>query len=190
LLPPDLENVPSAEGPLPPPSELAGRPYALPVDILGELHGPLFYADCNGFRKLYACSLELVEELCDESRFAKKLTQSLARVRALARDGLFTAYHSEPNWQKAHDVLMPGFSYAGLQNYHGAMLDISCQLTARWGACIGQRPVDASTDLQKLAMDTVALAGFGARIDSFSYDGLAPVPQSFTTAMSELEKRS
>ncbi|HTM85530.1 MAG TPA: cytochrome, partial [Mycobacterium sp.] len=100
-LPPDLENVPSAEGALPPPSELVGRPHALPVDILGELHGPLFYADYSGFRKLYACSLELVEELCDESRFAKNLMHSLARVRPLAGDGLFTAYHGEPNWQKA-----------------------------------------------------------------------------------------
>lgn len=187
-LPPDLEDVPSAEGPLPPLSDLVGRPYALPVDILGELHGPLFYADYSGFRKLYACSLELVEELCDESRFTKNLTQSLAQVRPLAGDGLFTAYHGEPNWQKAHDVLMPGFSYAGLRNYHSAMLDISCQLVDRWDACIGQRPVDASTDLQKLAMDTVALAGFGARFDSFSYEGLAPIPQSFTAAFGELGK--
>ena len=185
---PDLDNVPSAEGPLPPPSDLAGRPYALPVDILGERHGPLFYADYSGFRKLYACSLELVEELCDESRFAKNLTQSLARVRPLAGDGLFTAYHGEPNWQKAHDVLMPGFSYAGLRDYHGAMLDIGGQLVDRWDACVGQRPVDASTDLQKLAMDTVALAGFGARFDSFSYDGLAPIPHSFTAAADELGK--
>ncbi len=185
---PDLDNVASAEGPLPPPSDLVGRPYALPVDILGELHGPLFYADYSGFRKLYACSLELVEELCDESRFAKNLTPSLARVRPLAGDGLFTAYHGEPNWQKAHDVLMPGFSYAGLRNYHAAMLDIGGQLVDRWDACVGQRPVDASTDLQKLAMDTVALAGFGARFDSFSYDGLAPIPHGFTTALGELGK--
>lgn len=68
-LPPELDDVPSAEGPLPPPSELVGRSYALPIDILGELHGLLFYADYSGVRKLYACSRELVEELCDESRF-------------------------------------------------------------------------------------------------------------------------
>jgi cytochrome P450/NADPH-cytochrome P450 reductase len=187
-LPPDLDNVPSAEGPLPPLSDLVGRPYALPVDILGELHGPLFYADYSGLRKLYACSLELVDELCDESRFAKNLMQSLTQVRPLAGDGLFTAYHGEPNWQKAHDVLMPGFSYAGLRNYHGAMLDIGCQLLDRWDACVGLRSVDASTDLQKLAMDTVALAGFGARFDSFSCDGLAPIPHSFTAAAGELGK--
>jgi cytochrome P450/NADPH-cytochrome P450 reductase len=184
---PDLPGVPSAEGPLPGAEQLVGRPRALPVDLLGELHGPLFYADFNGgFRKLYACSLELVTELCDESRFTKNLTATLARVRPLAGDGLFTAYHGEPNWQRAHDVLLPGFSYAGLRAYHAAMLDINCKMIDRWDASAGVRPVDVSRDLQKLAMDTVALAGFGSRFDSFDCPGLAQIPQSFTTALGEL----
>lgn len=184
--PPELDDIPSAEGSLPGPELLAGRPYALPVDLLGELYGPLFYADFDGERKLYACSANLVEELCDEQRFAKNLTQSLARVRPLAGDGLFTSFYGEPNWQKAHDVLLPGFSYAGLRNYHSAMLDINCQLISRWDARAGSRPVDVSTDLQKLAMDTVALAGFGARFNSFDVDGLAPIPASFTAALGEV----
>jgi cytochrome P450/NADPH-cytochrome P450 reductase len=186
-LPPDLENIPSAEGPLPSPSDLVGRPYAVPIDILGELHGPLFYADFSGERKLYACSLELVEELCDESRFAKNPMQNIAIFRPMAGDGLFTAYHGEPNWQKAHDVLMPGFSYNGLRNYHGAMLDIGSQLIAHWDASAGQQPVNATTDLHKVAMDTIALAGFGARFDSFNIDGFAPIEESFDTAGEELE---
>ncbi|MCB0927388.1 MAG: cytochrome P450 [Mycobacterium sp.] len=182
-LPPELDHVPSAVGPLPTAADLAGRPYALPIDILGERHGPIFYADFSGIRKLYVCSLELVDELCDENRFAKNLTPTLARVRPLAGDGLFTAYHGEPNWQKAHDVLLPGFSYAGLRKYHGAMLDINTALITRWDAAAGHRPVDVSDDLQKLAMDTVALAGFGARFDSFAHTGLAPIPQCFTSAL-------
>ena len=185
-LPPTLNDVPAMNGPLPGAEQLAGRPYCLPVDLLGELYGPLFYGDYSGVRKLYACSLELVEELCDEGRFAKNLTAALARVRPLAGDGLFTAYHGEPNWQTAHDVLLPGFSYAGLRNYHDAMLDINRQLTDRWDARVGERPVDVSGDLQKLAMDTVGLAGFGARFDSYAYDGLAPIPQAFTSALTEV----
>ena len=185
-LAPELTDVPSAEGTLPGAAELAGRPYALPVDLLGELHGPLFYADYSTFRKLYACSMELVEELCDEQRFAKNLTPSLARVRPLAGDGLFTAFHGEPNWQKAHDVLLPGFSYAGLRNYHDAMLDINGRMIARWDAKAGRESVNISDDLQKLAMDTVGLAGFGAQFASFDHDGLAPIPQSFTAALGEL----
>src|SRR5215470_16639956 len=172
--PPQLDDVPSAEGAIPTWADVAGRPYALPIDILGERHGPLFYADYNGVRKLYACSADLVDELCDESRFAKNLTESLALARPLAGDGLFTAYHGEPNWQQAHDVLLPGFSYAGLRAYHAAMLDINCKMIGRWDASAGVGPVDVSNDLQKLAMDTVALAGFGSRFDSFGYAGLAP----------------
>ncbi|OBK14424.1 bifunctional cytochrome P450/NADPH--P450 reductase [Mycobacterium asiaticum] len=189
--PPELDGVPSAEGLLPGRDQLLGRPRALAVDLLGELHGPLFYADFNGgIRKLYACSLELVTELCDENRFAKNLTTTLARVRPLAGDGLFTAFHGEPNWQRAHDVLLPGFSYAGLRAYHDAMLDINNKLIARWDASAGIGPVDVSNDLQKLAMDTVALAGFGSRFDSFEYPGLAPIPQSFTTALGELASQT
>ena len=185
-LPPTIGGVPSVDGPLPTEGELAGRPYALPIDVLAELHGPIFYGEWSGVRKLYACSVDLVEELCDENRFAKNLTKSLVRVRPLAGDGLFTAFHGEPNWQKAHDVLLPGFSYAGLRNYHDAMLDINRQLVARWDARVGVDPVDVSGDLQKLAMDTVGLAGFGARFESYDYDGLAPIPQSFTDALTEV----
>ncbi|UXA18073.1 cytochrome P450 [Mycobacterium sp. SMC-4] len=185
-LPPSLDGVPVADEPLPSEDDLVGRPHALPIDTLGELYGPIFYSGFSGTRKLYVCSLELVDELCDETRFAKNITESLARVRPLAGDGLFTAYYGEPNWQRAHDVLMPGFSYAGLRNYHGAMMDINDQLIARWDTRAGRQPVDVSDDLQKLAMDTVALAGFGARFESFDHDGLAPIPQCFTTALIEV----
>jgi cytochrome P450/NADPH-cytochrome P450 reductase len=90
-LPPELENVPSAEGPLPPLSAVAGRPHAVPIDILHELHGPLFYADYRGLRQLYACSLQLAAELCDETRFVKNVNPGLEVLRPIAGDGLFTA---------------------------------------------------------------------------------------------------
>jgi cytochrome P450/NADPH-cytochrome P450 reductase len=184
---PDLKGLPSAEGPLPVPPDLVGRPYALPIDILSELHGPLFYANFTGERTLYACSLELVEELCDDSRFAKNPMQSIAMFRPMVEDALFTAYHGEPNWQKAHDVLMPGFSYSGLRNYQDAMLEIGSNLITHWDARVGQQSVDGSADLHKLAMDTVALAGFGARLHSFTYEGLAPMEDSFNAAAVELD---
>lgn len=180
--PAEIAGVPSAEGNLPAWAELVGRPCVLPIDILWERDGPIFYADFSGFRKLYACSLELVDELCDESRFTKNVTASLARSRALVGDGLFTAYHGEPNWQKAHDVLLPGFSYNGLRQYHDALLEINYGLTDLWDSRAGGGAVDVATDLQKLAMDSVALAGFGERFNSFQLDGFAPFPQSFLTA--------
>ena len=68
-LPPELDNVPSAEGPLPTPADLTGRPYALPIDLLGEVRPDL--PPTGGIRKLYVCSLELVNRLCGETRFVR-----------------------------------------------------------------------------------------------------------------------
>ena len=33
-------------------------------------------------------------------------------------DGLFTAYNDEPNWHKAHNLLMPAFIQAAMRRYH------------------------------------------------------------------------
>lgn len=183
-LPPDLDGLPSAGSELP--EFDAGRPYAMPSDLLAERYGPLFYGEFSGARRLYACSLELVDELCDEERFVKNPTKPLARVRPLVGDGLFSAFHGEPNWQKARDVLLPGFGFTGVRGYHAAMLDINDRLVRKWDATVGKSPVDVSMDLQKLAMDTVGFALMGTQFDSFSYDGFAPIPESFLAASAAL----
>ncbi|QRY45572.1 cytochrome P450 [Mycolicibacterium boenickei] len=188
-LPPDIDDVPSAVGLDLPPGPVAGRPYALPADVLAEQYGPLFYADFTGSRRLYACSLSLVDELCDETRFTKGITVRLDRFRTLVGNGLFTSYPGENGWQQAHDVLMPGFSFSGLRSYHPAMLDINRQLIALWdetAGAVGPRLVDVAGDLAKLAMDTVGLAGFGARFDSYHQDGLADIPASFAAALTQI----
>jgi cytochrome P450/NADPH-cytochrome P450 reductase len=185
-LPPEIDGVPSAVGVELPPGPVPGRPYALPADVLAEQYGPLFYADFTGSRRLYACSLELVDELCDESRFTKGITDRLDRFRTLVENGLFTSYPGEHGWQQAHDVLIPGFSFSGLRSYHPAMLDINRQLLAQWDDAAGRRAVDVAGDLAKLAMDTVGLAGFGARFDSYHHDGLADIPASFAAALDQI----
>ncbi len=165
---------------------MPGRPYSLPLDLLTEQYGPLFYADFGASRRLYACSLALVDELCDETRFTKALTDRLARFRPVVGNGLFTAYPGEDGWQEAHDVLIPGFSFSGLRSYHPAMLDINRQLIEQWDAAVGARTVDVAGDLAKLAMDTVGLAGFGARFDSYQHDGLADIPASFAATLDQV----
>ncbi|MEN4447502.1 cytochrome P450 [Mycobacterium sp. SM3041] len=185
-VPPEIPGVPSAVGVELPPGPVPGRPYSLPLDLLTEQYGPLFYADLGPGKRLYACSLALVDELCDETRFTKALTGRLARFRPVVGNGLFTAYPGEEGWQEAHDVLIPGFSFSGLRSYHPAMLDINRQLLAQWDAAVGTRAVDVAGDLAKLAMDTVGLAGFGARFDSYQHDGLADIPASFAATLNQV----
>ena len=56
---------------------------------------------------------------CATKRFDKAVRGSLRRVRMLGGDALFTAETQEPNWQKAHNILLPTFAHRMMQTYHG-----------------------------------------------------------------------
>lgn len=59
---------------------------------------------------MFVSSHELVDELCDEERFTKKVTGGLGEIRNGVHDGLFTAhYPGEENWAIAHRILVPAF---------------------------------------------------------------------------------
>ncbi len=65
---------------------------------------------------------ELVAEVCDVTRFDKQIYNELENVRAFSGDGLFTSRTTEPNWQKAHNILLPTFSKQAMKGYHDMML--------------------------------------------------------------------
>lgn len=118
----------------------------------------------------------LCAELCDESRFVKALPPALVALRDFAGDGLFTAYNDEPNWQLAHDLLVPAFTRPAMQRYHGVMLEAVRELFA---ALPDDRPVDVATWMTKLTMETIARAAFSHDFGSFTL----PEPHPFVPAM-------
>jgi len=76
---------------------------------LAQEFGPIYWLDMLGKPVVIVSGFELVEELCDESRFDKSVRGALRRLRDFAGDGLFTAYTQEPNWSRAHNILLPSF---------------------------------------------------------------------------------
>ena len=105
--------------------------------------GPVFEFRFLGVRYVVAAGSDVVAELTDESRFCKHVGPDIEALRLLGGDGLFTAYNDEPNWQKAHDVLMPAFSQQSMRRYHAIMFDVADELTARWDE---RQIVDVSAD--------------------------------------------
>ena len=123
---------------------------------------------------------ELVDQLCDESRFDKKLAgglKSLGGVRA--GRGLFTSETQDPNWRKAHNVLLPAFSMDAMRGYYPRMLDIAVQLMQKWDRLNPDDVVDVPADMTRLTLDTIALCGFNYRFNSFYRD----TPHPFVVAM-------
>ncbi|MFE4059707.1 cytochrome P450, partial [Streptomyces sp. NPDC059096] len=151
---------------------------SLPVHVQMELmrrHGPLVVQRRYGRDLVMAAGLDVVTELADERRFAKYVGPALENVREFAADGLFTAYNDEPNWAKAHDILMPAFSLGSMRTYHPVMLEVAHRVTAAWDRHAAEgTPADVADDMTRMTLDTIGLSGFGFDFGSFERDGTHP----------------
>jgi cytochrome P450/NADPH-cytochrome P450 reductase len=99
----------------------------------------------------------------------------------MAGDGLFTAYTTEPNWSKAHNILLPNFGDRAMQSYHPTMLDVALEMCQKWERLNAEDEIDVVHDMTALTLDTIGLCGFGYRFNSFYRDDFHP----FVNAMVE-----
>ncbi|AEW97204.1 MULTISPECIES: cytochrome P450 [Streptomycetaceae] len=135
---------------------------------LAREHGPVFRRRFGTFESLLVGSVDAVTELCDDERFVKAVGPVLTNVRQIAGDGLFTAYNDEPNWAKAHDILLPAFALSSMHTYHPTMLRVAKRLIAAWDTALADgAPVDVADDMTRMTLDTIGLAGFGYDFGSF-----------------------
>lgn len=142
------------------------RPLQSLMALTREL-GPIFELNMMGTPLVVVSGASLVEELSDESRFDKAVRGSLRRIRALAGDGLFTSDTQEPNWAKAHNILLPTFAQRAMANYLPLMHDIAGQLCTKWERLNADDEIDVVHDMTALALDTIGICGFGYRFNSF-----------------------
>jgi cytochrome P450 / NADPH-cytochrome P450 reductase len=143
-------------------------------------YGPIFKLAFPGSIRLFVSGLELVDEICDDERFDKKVGGGLAAFRGgPVTTGLFTADTENPLWSRAHNILMAPFSMQSMRDYIPAMLDIAHQLMDKWERLNPDEDVDVPADMTRLTLDTIALCGFGYRFNSFYRD----TPHPFVAAM-------
>ena len=120
--------------------------------------GPIFWLDMMGVPMVIVSGAALVDELSDEKRFDKTVRGPLRRIRAIAGDGLFTADTVEPNWSKAHNILMMPFGNRAMQSYHPMMVDIADQLVKKWERLNGDEEIDVVHDMTALTLEQSACA--------------------------------
>jgi cytochrome P450/NADPH-cytochrome P450 reductase len=176
--------------PQPPTKPVVGNMLSLdssaPVQNLARLAkelGPIFWLDMMGAPLVIVSGHDLVEELSDEKRFDKAVRGPLRRVRAVAGDGLFTADTSEPNWSKAHNILLQPFGNRAMQSYHPSMVDIAEQLVKKWERLNGDEEIDVVHDMTALTLDTIGLCGFDYRFNSFYRRDYHPFVESLVRSL-------
>ncbi|MES2056341.1 MAG: cytochrome P450 [Pseudomonadota bacterium] len=133
---------------------------------------------------LFVTSPDLVAELCDETRFRKMPGPGLRVVRKFAGDGLFTAFSEEPNWGKAHRILLPAFSQRAMRGYYDMMLEVADQMVAKWTRLSGT-DVLVADDMTRFTLDSIAIAGFGHRFDSFEKEELDSFLEALARVLGE-----
>jgi cytochrome P450/NADPH-cytochrome P450 reductase len=153
-------------------------------------HGPLFRMEAFGSAIVIVGSQALADELCDETRFEKALHRPLLEARAIGGDGLFTAKNDEPNWGKAHRLLMPAFGPIGLRGMFDPMTDIAEQMMLRWERFGEAATIDVADSMTRLTLDTIALCAFDYRFNSFYQNEMHPFVAAMVGALDEAGHRA
>ncbi|EST35758.1 cytochrome P450 [Streptomyces roseochromogenus] len=165
----------------------ATGPGRTPMQQIMELmraHGPVLVRRLHGRDVLFVADADLVADLADEERFAKHIGPALENVREFAADGLFTAYNDEPNWARAHDILMPAFALGSMRTYHPVMFKVARRLIDSWDrAARDGRAVDVADDMTRMTLDTIGLAGFDYDFGSFERSEPHPFVESMVRCL-------
>jgi cytochrome P450 / NADPH-cytochrome P450 reductase len=154
-------------------------------------YGPIFKLVVPGGVRIFVSGPDLVDEICDDTRFDKKVGGGLANLRkGGAGSGLFTADTDDPLWHRAHNILMTPFSLQAMRDYMPRMLDIADQLMDKWSRLNPGEEVDVAADMTRLTLDTIALCGFGYRFNSFYREGQHPFVDAMMRTLAESQNRA
>ncbi|HEV2461985.1 MAG TPA: cytochrome P450, partial [Ktedonobacterales bacterium] len=157
---------------------------------LARRYGPIFQVPQPGPRSLIVANFALADAVCDDQTFDKVGSPDGAAIRLLAGDGLFTARTPEPNWHKAHNILLPNFSMQAMKNYLPDMLDLAEQLVLKWTRLNADDDIDVLGDMTRLPLDTIGLCGFGYRFNSFYREDMHPFVASLNRVLTALQQAS
>lgn len=154
------------------------------VSALATRLGPLFEFAFLGARYVVAAGADVVTELNDETRFCKHLGPDMVALRVVGGDGLFTAHNDEPNWRRAHQLLMPAFSQAAMRRYHPTMLAAAAELTGAWDrAADAGAAVDVSADTTRITLETIGRCAAGYSFGAFQSARAHPFVENMVEAL-------
>ncbi|OAA44423.1 NADPH-P450 reductase [Metarhizium rileyi] len=160
------------------------------IKRLADTYGEIFRLHLGTRPVVFCSSNALVNELCDEKRFHKTLQSALRVVREGVHDGLFTAHDDEPNWGKAHRVLIPAFGPLSIRGMFDEMHDIATQLCMKLARHGSHSAINASDDFTRLALDTLALCAMEFRFNSYYTEEMHPFIKAMGDFLVEAGRRN
>ncbi|KIM26551.1 hypothetical protein M408DRAFT_56754, partial [Serendipita vermifera MAFF 305830] len=192
----DQDDAQCTPIPQPPTIPLLGNAFTLDkrtpylsFQLLWKTYGDIYCLVFPGRRVNFINSHALALEALDERRFHKAVAGGLVELRGLVGDGLFTAFHGEPNWAIAHRILTPAFSPVQIKGMFDDMMDICSQLVLKWERYGPEYAINPAEDFTRLAFDTLSLCTMGYRVNSFYNDAVHPFVTSMGAYLLEAQRR-
>ncbi|ADG98903.1 cytochrome P450 [Segniliparus rotundus DSM 44985] len=153
--------------------------------------GPVFEQVFFGFPLRVVAGAREIEEVNNEEAWEKHVGPALHKLRPMAGDGLFTAYNREPNWQKAHNVLMPAFSRSAMVNYHASIRGAVEELVEVWAEDARSGAwVDVVDSMNKLTLEVISRAGFGHSFNLLSSREESPLIAAIVRELTYAQRRT
>ncbi|KAK2880177.1 hypothetical protein FQN49_000496 [Arthroderma sp. PD_2] len=157
---------------------------------LADTYGDIFKLTLGGNEKIFITTQALMDEVCNEKRFTKLVSGSLAQIRNGVQDGLFTAHTGEHNWEIAHRVLMPAFGPISIRAMFDEMHDIASQLVIKWARFGPNEKIHVTDDFTRLTLDSIALCAMGTRFNSFYHEEMHPFVNAMVGFLAESGARA
>ncbi len=157
---------------------------------LSREHWPLFELSAFGQGMIVVSGHDLVDELCDESRFGKLVPPALQALKPISGNGLFTADTDDPVWRQAHHILMPAFSPPAVREMVPTMGDPLSQLLLKWARLNPGESINLTQDMTRLTLETIGLCAFGYRFNSFYREEPHPFVRAMGVAGAEAQRQT
>ena len=154
---------------------------------LVDQYGPVFHLSLKN-EVIVVTSAKLLAEVLSHPH-DKYISAPLRELRPVVGDALFTAHTHEPNWGRAHEILVPAFRRQAMATYYDAMLEVAESMLAHWDTLPEGSQIDVPEQMTRLTFDTIGLCGFGYRFDSFARDDQHPFVDAMTAALTEALQR-
>ncbi|KAI1866757.1 uncharacterized protein JN550_007304 [Neoarthrinium moseri] len=144
---------------------------------LAKKYGAIYKLSLAGQDLVIISNWDLVNEVCDDSRFKKSIKGDLE------------ARGDEENWGVAHRVLMSAFGPLSIKNMFDEMHEVASQLALKWARQGPSEAIDIGEDLTRLTLDTVALCSMGFRFNSYYRQDLHPFIKAMYAVLVEAGQR-
>ena len=115
-----IDDIPGPQG-----KPLVGNMFDVPAERTIQTlmqfvreYGPMIRFRTPIGDRFIASGLAMIDDLCDDERFDKLVGDGQKAVRSVRPSaGLFTSDTDDPNWSKAHNILLPNFSTQAMRDY-------------------------------------------------------------------------